>query len=406
MIDIHGNSRTAQLHSELLGALSNADRRLLGSHLEQRMLRRTIKADLQVVFDLLIQCNLRCIGCSVTPIFTGSNALIPLQEIDHSTSQVLSVLGELERFVAKHQKTCSIIFGGGEPFLRPDLGDILRKASLVHGAQRVGVDTNGNVDGQATAVLDIAPFIGYLGLSIDGLEKYHDRWRGVRGSYHKVVDLLKEIGTHESVRPALEVTSVATRENMDSLPELVTFLASLGVRKYSIHRAMPVGRMTRKQHLIPTAADYLRLTINMIRACRDLNVEFHMHHTIESIYAALLLGLDVRSGTGFGNPDQGSSIGITPTGRLIYDPWSTGPPWRDLFEHQLSEDVLLRAAGTLDRQHQNLRCHGCPVMCSGGSRIAAAAATLTSTSQKMTSILPLVELETAVDPACPLDHAQ
>ena len=393
-------------HSELLEALSVTDRALLIEHLQGRMQARQSRVDLRIVYDILNKCNLRCEGCSTAPSFVPTNSPLP-GSLSPSGPSIMGTIDALEDFTRTQSLRASIVFGGGEPFLRADLPEIARRATRAWGPANVGVDTNGNVRQQAAVIEALLPSLGYLGVSVDGPEIYHDQWRGVLGSYRRAVSLLSDISGLPGAKRILEVTSVATTNNLQLLPLLVRTLAGFGVANYSVHRAMPVGRMHSRQHLIPSAAEYLHLTIDLIKACNAEGVNFHIHHTLESIYASLLLQVDTRVDSAFGNPDQGSSIGITPDGRVVYDPWSMRRPWRTLRGGPMSSALLERALQrpkiATDIAHLDAKCHGCPVPCSGGSRIAAAVEELSGRSVSPPDLL--ISMETARDPACPLDQA-
>ncbi len=397
---------TALDAASLLSELEPADRELLESHLHGRIAAWSNRADLRVVYDLLSVCNLRCAGCCVSPRYRSEDSPLPIDQLDPTKAHVLANIRVLAEFTRRHSLTCSIIFGGGEPFLRPDLEAIVGATAEAIGASNVGVDTNGSVDGQLERVGELRHLLGCVGVSIDGPKRFHDAWRGKAGSYDRAVGVISEFSSDPLLGPSLEVSSVATVENLVLLQDLVETLAGNGLRHYSVHRAMPVGRMARHSSLIPSAAQYLQLTVDLLRACSRYEIEFHMHHSIEEIYAALLLGYAPASDHLFPSLNASSSLGIDPAGVVTFDPWSMEASWRAAASGQLSPSTLERLYFDGHPDLDDLartRCAGCTVACSGGSRIAAAVGSQTIPPRHRSPGEVLVRLRTGVDPACPLD---
>ena len=171
--------------------------------------------------------------------------------------------------------------------------------------------------------------------------------------------------------------------------------------------------MARIMDLIPTAEEYLELLIALIEAGDKYNVNVHLHHSIESMHATLLLGLETYAPDKVGNPDMSSSIGIEPNGAVVFDPWCTTGIWKSITGGNLYDsevnlfDILDVPNGSiLDLAKiytaPHLRCNGCPQKCSGGSRIAAAANKLKSLNENNITDTDIFDAMTAVDPACPL----
>jgi len=330
------------------------------------------------------------------------------------------VLEKIRAYVTERQITCFVNYGGGEPFLRSDFDEIVEKTAEFFGPDGVGIDTNGTVEGQLARIQRLAPHFSYLGISVDGLEDYHNWWRGGRidgGAFQRTISLIKELGSDPTVVGKLEVSSVASKSNLEQIPQLMEFLCELGMKKYSVHRAMAVGRMELMADLIPNAKQYFKLLVDVIETANRLGMDAHLHHSIESIYATLLLGLPTYIPDKIGNPDAGSSLGIEPGGLLVFDPWSMRGVWSLLTGGKLLSDdtdlemILDTNTGTvLDLAKlytaPHVRCRGCSFPCSGGNRVAAAAQYLIKhygrlTPQKITES-HILQAMTEIDPACPL----
>lgn len=408
-----------QIREQIIEGLTIDQVNLVEEHLRKRFEKRKIESDLKLVYDVLPECNLQCRGCSVNPIFVNQTTPITEMRLKPSFEQVLSVLWKVKRYVDNHGKTCFINFGGGEPFLRKDFDEIVIKASELFGSNSIGVDTNGTIDGQEARVEKLQGHFSYLGVSIDGLEEYHNWWRGGRikgGAFKKTMSFLREIINIPLVIDNIEVTSVATRDNLDQIPRLMDLLHDLGVRKYSVHRAMPVGRMSKMHHLVPNAKQYFRLLVTLVESASKMNMDVHLHHSIESIYTTLLLGFDTYTPVRIGNPDACSSLGILPGGEVVFDPWTTTGVHRTLVGGNLLDDEeldsIFERVSDKPLSHSRMsvnrefRCYGCEMKCSGGSRTAAATQhVMLRRSQlvpKSVTADQMLESMIAVDPACPL----
>jgi MoaA/NifB/PqqE/SkfB family radical SAM enzyme len=265
----------------------------------------------------------------------------------------------------------------------------------------------------------LAPLVSYIGVSVDGLEEYHNWWRGsskinnLINSFDHTIATIKAVLAMPKARESLEVSTVATKRNLTQIPHLVRYLHDIGVEQYSVHRTMQVGRFSRKPELVPTPEDYLRLLTAIVETKEELGMDVHLHHSIESVYATLLLGHDTYVKNKLGNPDKRSSVGIDPKGGVYFDPWCMVPPWDQLnggslLENEASlESIFSQGILAIAQEYcrPEVRCHGCTQPCSGGSRIAAAAAFI----EQDQSLRPEDVTEShilagmaEVDPACPL----
>jgi len=111
-------------------------------------------------------------------------------------------------------------FTGGEPLLRRDLFDILRRAPTER-FKRITLASNGLLlPRRVDQINDSA--ITYVSVSLDGLRETHDRLRGVPGLFDLAVDGLERV--HRPVR----VGSIFTRALVNDLDELIRFAHGQG----------------------------------------------------------------------------------------------------------------------------------------------------------------------------------
>lgn len=398
---------------EFYGQFAEDDVAMVREYLQGRHVSKHKSMIFGVVYDILHQCDLACVGCGTNALYHGSER-IDVEE--PSLGQVLRVFDKVKEYADSEGLSVFVNIGGGEPFLRNDIIEVLKGASEHFGVEGVGVDTNGTLDDAASLILEAMDYCSYVGISVNGLEEYHNWWSGTRkiSAYQRTMATLEQLCTaSDDVKNKLEVTSVATKANLKDIPLLIEKLSGIGISNYSIHRAMPVGRMFYHPELLPTAAEYFGLLIDVIKASKRTGIDVHVHHSIESIHETLLLGLTTYASDKVGDPDIGSSVGIEPEGRLVFDPWCTSGMWRQLcsqgciYDDELRFENLLSSKGsvfdvTKTYTAPHLRCHGCNQPCSGGSRIVAAASELIGMTERDVNLSDLLGSMSAIDPACPL----
>ncbi len=115
---------------------------------------------------MTLRCNLSCTYC-----YAESGPHVTIQD-DLTTAQYKSVLQQVKQLGVR-----TVIFTGGEPFIRPDIGE------LIAFAKSLGLRTNAISNGRAiTKALVVGQLLGNLDkitISIDSMEpEIHDRNRG------------------------------------------------------------------------------------------------------------------------------------------------------------------------------------------------------------------------------------
>jgi len=185
------------------------------------------------------------VGCGTNAVYAGQTRL---DDVQPSFQQIEHVFSKIKTYADSANTPVFINIGGGEPFLRKDILTILKSASEYFGVSGVGVDTNGTLDDAYELISQAMQFSSYIGISVNGLENYHNWWAGNKriNPFQRSMDTIKRLcdaGSYQCMK--LEVTSVATNKNLADIPKLIEILADMGVKNYSIHRAMPVGRMSK-----------------------------------------------------------------------------------------------------------------------------------------------------------------
>ncbi|WP_218081580.1 radical SAM protein [Anthocerotibacter panamensis] len=165
----------------------------------------------EAIIAVTLNCNARCVMCDI-----WKN----------------NIQGELaaHEYAALPASLRSINITGGEPFLRPDLAEVLRVIRRTCPKARLVISTNGFLENRYVPILrEVLTTIPDLGirLSIDGLGEVHDRVRGVRGGFAKclrVLDTLKGLGVRD-----LGFNLTILEQNLDQILPVYNLTQSLGI---------------------------------------------------------------------------------------------------------------------------------------------------------------------------------
>jgi len=183
-----------------------------------------------VVWNLIRRCNLFCAHC-----YSDSHARDYEGEL--STEEALAVVDDLAQFGAP-----VILFSGGEPLLRPDLFQLIRHAQSK--GIRAVISTNGTLITAALAreMKDLG--LSYVGVSIDGPEHVHDKFRGKLGAFQ---DSLRGIRAciDAGLRVGIRVT--LTKYNYPYLDELFDLVEEENIPRACFYHLAYAGRGDRLQ---------------------------------------------------------------------------------------------------------------------------------------------------------------
>jgi len=178
-----------------------------------------------VVWNVTRACNLHCVHCY-------ARAVECKHEAELNREQGLAMIDDLALFGVP-----VILFSGGEPLLHPDLVELASYA--VDKGIRAVVSTNGTLitPGKARELKSIG--LSYVGVSLDGTETVHDRFRGKRGSFQQAVQGIlncQEVGLKVGVRFTIN------RMNMDEIPSIFDMLEQYHVPRVCFYHLVYAGR--------------------------------------------------------------------------------------------------------------------------------------------------------------------
>jgi len=178
-----------------------------------------------VIWNLIRRCNLRCKHCYSTSL-----------DIDFkdelTTEQIKATIDDL-----KVAQVPVLILSGGEPLLRPDIYEITAYAKAK--GFYVALSTNGTLIDESNIEQIKAADYQYVGISIDGLEEFHDEFRRQKGSFKTsmhAIKLCKEAGIKIGMRLCL------TKENFNDIPAMLDLMEEYKVDKFYLSHLNYSGR--------------------------------------------------------------------------------------------------------------------------------------------------------------------
>jgi len=194
-----------------------------------------------LIWNLTNRCNLYCKHC-----YAWANS----EKDELSLEEIKEIVKELSKNGVKFA-----ILSGGEPLLREDIYEIskfLRESSI-----KTYLSTNGLLI-NSQIVKEIKENFDYVGISIDGNPKIHDKFRGKRGAFKESIKAV-ELCLSEGIRVGLRFT--LTSFTKSSLPYVFKLAEEIGIPKVYISHLVYAGR---GQRLSSLEKKEYRQTVNFI----------------------------------------------------------------------------------------------------------------------------------------------
>jgi len=183
-----------------------------------------LSAPVTITWEVTLGCNLHCDHC-----LSGSG---PGHQMpgELSTEEAKSFIDELDEM-----DVFQVNIGGGEPFVRPDMLELLEE--LTSRDISTCVSTNGTQLDEETLDRVEAMDPLFLQVSMDGLQADNDAIRG-EGVYDQVVDSLERLEDRDI---GTTVNTVVTRQNVADLPDIYDLAEAHGAG-LRLNRFRPSGR--------------------------------------------------------------------------------------------------------------------------------------------------------------------
>jgi len=182
-----------------------------------------------VVWNMTKRCNLRCVHCYAFAEGEGYRG----NEL--STQEGMSMIDDLASFGSP-----VILFSGGEPLLRDDLHLLIDYAAKK--GMRAVISTNGTLITEEKAKIFSEFSLSYIGISIDGIGKINDTFRGVEGAFGRAV-----IGIRNAKKAGIKVGLRFTinKRNYKEIPKVFDLIEEEGIERVCFYHLVYAGRGSR-----------------------------------------------------------------------------------------------------------------------------------------------------------------
>lgn len=161
-------------------------------------------------------CNMKCEHCFY---WTALN-----QKNDMSKEEIFQLSDDLGKIE-------NLNLSGGEPFLRKEFAEIVRKFVNTNGVRQIYVPSNGYFTDRCVAAVnsvleekELDLFV--VELSLDGMPEFHDNFRVAKNAFKKAMETYDALVEIQKRDPRLRIHSIstATDRNMAEIRQLTTYL--------------------------------------------------------------------------------------------------------------------------------------------------------------------------------------
>lgn len=179
-----------------------------------------------VVWNMTQRCNLKCVHCYAHAVDPSSQK----DPISHDKAK--EIIDDLAQFGAP-----VMLFSGGEPLVREDLVDLAKYATSK--GMRAVISTNGTLITKSKARELKEVGLSYVGISLDGAEEVHDKFRGVKGSYKQALKGVENCQA-EGLKVGLRFT--INKRNAEEIPHLFNLIEAMDVPRICFYHLVYSGR--------------------------------------------------------------------------------------------------------------------------------------------------------------------
>ena len=196
-------------------------------------------------WETTLRCNALCKHC-------GSRAGENINIEDELTTE--EIKRALKSIADKYDSTRILLnVTGGEPLVRQDLFDVMKYATEL--GFKWGITTNGMLINDEIIKKMKETNLATMSISIDGLEKSHDEFRGIKGSYRKILENIEKLKQDKFLK-CFQITTVVNKLNINELDELYKIIKNLEVDSWRVINMDPIGRANDNNNLALDKDDY------------------------------------------------------------------------------------------------------------------------------------------------------
>jgi len=209
-----------------------------------------------LLWECTLRCNFLCRHC-------GSNANEGEYDDELNTREAKECFKQLALDFKPQDITVAIT--GGEPLLRKD---IYKMSEYIAGLGfKTGIVTNGYLLNNENIKKIKSAGVRSISISLDGLKETHDKFRGVKGSYKRIMQAI-DILTEENFLSVLEVITSVNTINIHELEELYQIIKKSQVGYWRLMEVSEIGRVERNKELLINGKQ-LKFLLDFIKGKKD-----------------------------------------------------------------------------------------------------------------------------------------
>lgn len=178
-----------------------------------------------VVWNSTRTCNLKCRHC-----YMDSDSRKYADEL--TTDEAKKFIDDLAEF-----KVPVLLFSGGEPLIRPDFFELAAYAAKKN--VRPTLSTNGTLITRSVAQEIKNIGVGYVGISLDGLEDVNDKFRGVAGAFNLA---MRGIENCVAVGQRVGLRFTINYHNFTELDKIFDFIETEKINRVCFYHLVYSGR--------------------------------------------------------------------------------------------------------------------------------------------------------------------
>jgi len=236
----------------------------------------TASLPFEIIFEPTTKCNLNCQMCYQKEERRMGKKDLSFEEIKKIIDNLNSV------------KRVSLI--GAEIFMRSDIFQIIEE--FIKKGIKLYLTTNGTLINKDNVkkLIKLRKGIRGIGFSLDGLEKTHNRIRGVNFAFKRTIEAINLVKRDFNV----SINSVIMKDNIDELYDLIKYLRGLGIVNFGLavemfatpkevilskkllgFQDLPLALEMQENDKYKFSLEKIKETIDKIRSIKGINVIIH-----------------------------------------------------------------------------------------------------------------------------------
>lgn len=227
------------------------------------------------------QCNMYCDHC-----YRDAGAR---SEEELNTEEGKALLDEIKKAGFK-----IMIFSGGEPFMRPDIFELVEYSKSLGLITVFGTNGTYITPEVAKRLKDIG--VDGVGISLDSLDKEkHDNLRKLEGAWDGAVQGMKNC---RDAGLAFQIHTTLMDWNWNEAEAITDFAVELGAKAHHFFFLVPTGRAKNIEEESLKAEQYEEILTRIMKKQQEVDIELKPTCAPQFMRIAKQMGMDLRFGRG------------------------------------------------------------------------------------------------------------